>query len=490
MKIFKISSFDISSKKKLEQKPYASALNKSFIQPPVYGGFLSGPAADTFTKTSPEISFGANLITSQSKFKRLVKKRTMHCIYCNKVLVDEDQLNRLEKSGVFSGSIKNFVAQTKQFYKSMHKAHRTVFRMIANYAVKSPQTTLEQVMQTLYPKALRHLRKSQNPLFTQLKNCARNLPPEYRTRFAAFMRIQECKLKDKPFINEFSAKEFNYQLRNMCKTVSNDRLSSMMLQKAGLLIHPSFKDIHTEVPENIVYKIFNINVKHNSNLKKIKEELPQSKEAIMLQTIYGIRLTGQKLSRNDIIELCDRAIKEISGIPVKVPFSNKSFRYDLIEALDGLPDEKLKRKMLNITKKLPTSMENPYSFITKHATASSDKIGHNLLFPSIVTIEHLKTKYDHGKNVIGNYALCCAFDNNFVRSNRNMRIVLQHYNQENPQKYFNEIFEVVRSGELSVEDCLMQVRTFEEQSGQKIDTSAIADLIEVSETKNKKKGKF
>lgn len=473
MKIFGISSFDISSNKRFEQKQYVSALNKSFIQPPVSGQLLAMPVADTFTKTSPEISFGANLINSQSQFKRLVRKRTMHCIYCHKVLVDEEQLNRLEKSGVFSGPVKDFVAQTKQFYKSMHKAHRTVFRMVSDYAVKSPQTTLEQVMQSIYPKALRHLRKSQNPLFTQLKNCARKLPPEYREKFAAFMRIQECKLKDKPFVNKFSAKEFNYQLQNMCKTVSNDRLGSLMLQKASLLTHPSFKDAQAEVPENIIYKIFNINVKNNNNLKKIKKELPQSKEAIMLQAIYAIRLAGQKLSRNDIIEHCDRAINELSGIPVKVPFSNKAFRYDLIEALDGLPDEKLKRKMLNITRDLPTSMENPYSFITKHATASSDKIGHNLLFPSIVTIEHMKTKYDHGKNVIGNYALCCAFDNNFVRSNRNMRVVLRHYNPENPQKYFNEIFEVVKDGKLALEDALEQVRTFQSQSGIKIDTSAL-----------------
>ena len=39
------------------------------------------------------------------------------------------------------------------------------------------------------------------------------------------------------------------------------------------------------------------NVKNNNNLKKIKKELPQSKEAIMLQAIYAIRLAGQKLSR-------------------------------------------------------------------------------------------------------------------------------------------------------------------------------------------------
>lgn len=481
MKIFGISAFNLSSKNTTEQKHKVSSLNKAFIQHP-----FTSYERDTFTRQKTDISFGANLITSQSKFKRLVRTRTMHCIYCNKVLVDEEALNRLEKSGVFSGPIKNFTAQTKQYYKSMHKAHKTVFRMIADYASKSPQTTLEQVMQALYPKALKHLRKSQKPLFDKLKNCAKSLPPEYKEKFSKFMKIQNCKLTDKPFINQFSAKEFNYNLFNMCKTVGNDRLRNIMFNNASHLTHPSFKEKDAAVPDNILFGIFNINAKHNSNLKRIKDELPKSKENIMLQGIYNIRLAGQKLSRNDIIELCDRAIHEIMGIPVKVPFSNKTFRYDLNELLTGLPDENLKRKMLNITKDLPTSMENPYSFITKHATASSEKVGHNLLFPSIVTIEHMKTKYDKGKNIIGNYALCCAFDNNFVRSNRNMNIVLNHYNPENPQKYFNEIFEVVKDGELSLEDALEQVATFQEQSGRKIDTSTLDGFIPKPQPHKKK----
>ncbi len=473
MKIFGINAFYTGLKNTTGQKDKPSPLNSLYIHPASHNLI----SADTFTKTSPEISFGANLITSQSKFKRLVRTRTMHCIYCNKVLVDEEELNRLEKGGVFSEPIDSFINKTKKYYTSMHEAHRKVYKMISKYAQQSPQTTLEQVMLTLYPRAMRNLRKSQKPLFDKLYNSAKNLPPEYKERFDAFMKIQEYKLKDKPFINEFSAKEFNYNLYNMCKTVGNDRLKNIMISKAGYLTHPTFKNKDEEIPEKLLFKIYDINTKYKNSVKAFLKEVPPAKDSIMLQIIYAIRLAGQKLSRNDIIELCDRAVNEIIGLPVKVPFSNKTFRYDLNEALDGLPDEALKRKMLNITKDLPTSMENPYSFIAKHAGASSEKIGHNLLFPSTVTIEHLKTKYDNGQNVIGNYALSCAFDNNFVRSNRNMNVVLNHYNPRNPQKYFNEIFQVVKEGLLSVEDALEQVATFQEQSGRKIDTSALNSII-------------
>lgn len=482
MRIFGISAFYTGLRNNTEQKYKTSPLNRSFLHSPL------DITKDTFTKS--DVSFGANLITSQSKFKRLVRTRTMHCIYCNKVLVDEDELNRLEKSGVFAEPISSFISKTKKYYPSMHNAHRKVYRMLSKYAQQSPQTTLEQVMLTLYPGALRSLRKSQKPLFDKLYNCSKNLPPEYKERFDAFMKLQECKLKDKPFINEFSAKEFNYNLYNMCKTVGNDRLKNIMISKAGYLTHPAFKNKNEEIPEKLLYKIYDINIKHNHGSNDPLKEVPPTKEAILLQVIYAIRLAGQKLSRNDIIELCDRAVNEILGIPVKVPFSNKTFRYDLNEALDGLPDEALKRKMLNITKDLPTSMENPYSFIAKHAGASSEKIGHNLLFPSIVTIEHMKTKYDNGKNIIGNYALSCAFDNNFARSNHNMNVVLNHYNPNNPQKYFNEIFQVVKDGLLSVEDALQQVATFEEQSGRKINTSALDGLVKTSVKTKKRHHKY
>lgn len=477
MKIFGINAFNINVKNKAEQN-----LNLRFI--PYYS--MTKPAVDTFSRQTSDITFSGNLINSPSKFKKLVRTRTMHCIYCNKVLVDEEAINKLERNGVFSGSIKDFITQTQQYYPSMHKAQRMVYRIISSYAKQSPQTTLAQVMQSVYPKALNHLRKSQKPLFDELQKYAEELPPEYKQKFSAFMKIQNCKLKDKPFINEFSAKEFNYNLYNMCKTVGNDRLKTLMLSKASCLTHPSFKNTDENIPDSLIQKIYDIKAKHKSALIKAKEELPQTKDAIMLQVIYAIRLAGQKLSRNDIIELCDRAVNEILQIPVKVPFSNKTFRYDLCETLAGLPDETLRRKMLHVTKALPTSMENPYSFITKHATASSEKIGHNLLFPSVVTIEHLKTKYDNGKNTLGNYALCCAFDNNYLRSNRNMNFVLSRYNSKNPQKYFNEIFAVVKEGALALEDALQQVATFEEQSGLKINTSALKGFIPKPQTQPKK----
>ena len=174
MKIFGISAFNLNS---TQQKYKFSDFSRHYSQYPSHN-----LANDTFTRTSPEITFGANIINNPSKFKKLVRTRTMHCIYCNKVLVDEEELNKLERNGVFTGPIKDFVNKTQQYYPSMHKAQRTVFRIISRYATQSPQTTLAQVMQSAYPSALNHLRKSQKPMFEELAKYAEELPPEYKKR--------------------------------------------------------------------------------------------------------------------------------------------------------------------------------------------------------------------------------------------------------------------------------------------------------------------
>ena len=475
MKIFGINSFNIDNVKQNYYHKNCFNIQQKYIQSPIEQDiFIKSNTINPLQNTN--ITFGARIIKSQSGFKALVRKRTMHCIYCNKVLVDEDRLNKLQKSGIFSGSIKTFINKTKEFYPSMHRTHKTVFRIISAYAKKSPQTTLEQVIQDLYPKALKKLRKSQTPLFEKLHKKAKALPPEYQVKFTKFMQIQNYRLSDKAYINEFSGKEFNYMLKNMSKTIDNDRLVSTMLGYANHLNHPVFKDKEAQIPENLLNKIFNRNKIYNKNTNIIP--IQETKTEVMLHIINEIKRIGQKLNRNDIIKLCNKAENEVVGLPVKVPFSNKTFRYDLNEALENLPDETLKKEMMQLTYLLPTSMNNPYSFIAKHESASSEKIGHNLLFPSIVTIEHMKTKFDSGKNIMGNYALSCAFDNNYVRSNRNMSVVLNRYNKENPQKYFNEIFEVVRNGEITIEDVVAQVKTFEEQSGKKIDITPIKNLIE------------
>lgn len=463
MKVTGVTNFQFSSKRRLENNQYDYSLSKSFTQP-----------SDSFSKGQTDISFTA--IKTQAQFRRLIRQREVHCIYCRKVMLDEDMLNKLDQSGLYGGSVKDFVAHTKKFYRSMHAPQQKVYDMITNYAKRAPKTTLAQIMQDLYPSALKNLRKSQKPIFESIKEAALELPPEYKTKFNKFMRIQTFRLKDKPYVNEFSPKEFNYKLKNMCKTVNNDRLLNEMLKDANYLNHPAFKDEVLELPVNLLNGIFGINFKNKDLAKYLKPDLKQkAPDEIMLYVIDKIKRNGRKLNRPDIIELCDTASKEINKIPVKVPFSNKTFRYDLKEALQGLEDKDLVERILSLTNELPTSITNPYSFITKHAFASSEKIGHNLFRPSVVTIEHMHPTKNEGPNVIGNFALSCEADNNY-RQNFNMNFILSKYDDDNPQKYFNELYDDVKIGRIDKADVQEQVKTFEKQSGRKINTEELDKL--------------
>lgn len=463
MKITGITNFQFNNKRRLENNHTDYSLSKSFTQP-----------ADSFSKKTPELTFTA--IKSQAQFKRLIQTREVHCIYCRKVMLDEDMLNKLEQTGLYGGPVSDFVKGTKRFYRSMHTPHQQVYDMISSYAKRAPNTTLSQIMQDLYPSALNKLRKSQKPVFQEIRKAAAELPPEIKTKFNNVMRIQTFRLKDKPYVCEFSPKEFNYKLKNMCKTVNNDRLLNEMLKDANYLNHPAFKEKGTDIPINILHSIFGINLKHNAVSKKLVPELQnKTPDEIMLYVINKIKKNGKKLNRPDIIELCENAAKQVNKIPVKVPFSNKTFRYDLREALQGLNDKDLALRILKIADDLPTSITNPYSFITKHANASSEKIGHNLFRPSIVTIEHMAPSANGGKSVMGNYALSCEVDNNY-RQHKNMNVVLNKYNPDNPQKYFNELYDDVKKGRLDKEDVQKQVKTFEEQSGRKINTDLLDKL--------------
>lgn len=463
MKITGITNYQFSSKRKIENNQYDYSLSKSFTQP-----------ADSFSKEQSNVSFTA--IKTQSQFRRLIHQREVHCIYCRRVMLDEDMLNKLEQSGLYGGPVKDFVAQTKKFYRSMHTPHQQVFDMITNYAKSAPNTTLSQIISDLYPTALKKLRKSQKPVFDEIKQAASELPPEYKTKFNKFMRIQTFRLKDKPYVNEFSAKEFNYKLKNMCKTVSNDRLLTEMLRDANYLNHPAFKDSNLELPANLLNSIFGINLKHKAASKYLKPDLlEKAPDEIMLFVIDKVKKNGKKLNRPDIVELCNDASRQVNKVPVKVPFSNKTFRYDLKEALEGLEDKDLFNRIMRLTDNLPISITNPYSFITKHANASSEKIGHNLFRPSVVTIEHMNPTKKGGQNVIGNFALSCEGDNNF-RQHYDMNIILNKYNIDNPQKYFNELFNDVKTGRFEKEDVQKQVKTFEDQSGRKINTDELDKL--------------
>lgn len=199
-----------------------------------------------------------------------------------------------------------------------------------------------------------------------------------------------------------------------------------------------------------------------------KEEI--TKEYLQLLIVDKLRSYADILNRKDLRQFCDIAEKTIKKQHVVIKFSNKSFRYDLKEVLDGMPDEKLKNKILDLSYKLPTSATSYNAFITKHEKSASDAIGYYLLRPSIATIEHVNPKSTKapGVNIIKNYVLACERCNN-NRSSDDLKEYIKPFPIENQQLYFKDLMEDVKRKHIDKETYEAMVENFFKYSGRKIE---------------------
>ena len=85
------------------------------------------------------------------------------------------------------------------------------------------------------------------------------------------------------------------------------------------------------------------------------------------------------------------------------------FLYDLNEAIVDLPDKELKKVIMTIASKLPTSGDSSTSFIIKYTSKTADKLVYNYLWPIIATVEHIWPKSIGGpKTDVSNCGGACA----------------------------------------------------------------------------------
>ena len=453
---FKIPAMNF---KKNNQIDYSSQRFPVRTNPVCYTG-------DTFVKQNLSVpSFG--IINGQRKFKDLVLKKTIHCIYCNRPLLSDKILDKLKSSGVFSGGIRNFSQEMFYYIDYMHPTEKEVLKKITIMAFDFPNIRLSEAIKRLYPQANKELLAEQLPIIQELSSLTEKLPRGFKTRFKKLLKISKYRLLEREYIpGEFSGKEFSYKIKRIEETIKDKTLAQKILNLTEPLTHPVFKKANTPLDEKFIDKILNLTQTRDVN----KSNLTKSDLQIIL--IEQIKKYAEILNRKDIINLCDTAIKTIEQKPVKIKFSNKAFLYDLNEALYGLQDFELRSKINAIVKRLPTSRTSVNAFITKHEMAASDAIGYDMLRPSIVTIEHMKPKSKDGASELYNYALACERDNN-SRSNVDMKDFIESFPIQNQRNYFREIFEVVKKGKLSRSDAIGMLNTFCEQSGRQIDINSL-----------------
>ena len=421
-----------------------------------------GPENDVFVKQDKSNpSFG--IIKTASDFRHLAAKKTIHCIYCSRPLLSNKILDKLKCSGIFSGNIRDFAQEMFYYIDYLHPTEKEFLKKVTIMAFDYPKIRLSEAIKKMYPEANKELLKEQIPILKELSSISERLPRGYKTKFKKLITISRYRLYEKEYIpDEFSGKEFSYKIKRIEETIKDKILAQKIIKLTEPLTHPLFKKANLPLTEKFINKILALTQTRDVDKSKL------TKADLQIILIGQIQKYAEILNRKDIINLCDTAIKTIEHKPVKIKFSNKAFKYDLNEALEGMPDEELRKEIDKIAGRLPNSRNSVNSFITKHEMAASDAIGYDLLRPSIVTIEHMKPKSKGGPNEMYNYALACERDNN-IRSNGDMEEFITQFPIQNQKNYFKEIFEEVKKGNISRSDAIKMVDTFCEQSGRQID---------------------
>ncbi len=410
--------------------------------------FYTNKPLSLHLEDSTTINFSG--IKTQKEFRDITRNRVVHCFYCKTPMLNQKYIEELKDQGVFSGSIKDFVKEIAPYKEYLKPASLEIFEKIEEIAKNAPQTHLSRIIQTLHKESIVKLRKIQNPILNKIEEESTNLSPKCKEEFKRIMQIHRNRLNGIPQIEEFSAKDFSYKLQRCCETITNKRIQQELIQYAGIIDHPSFKENILYLPEKVMGTI----LKDKSN---VNYKLPVNARSIQLSIIEDVKQRGVKLGRNDIIELCRNAEKMLSNIPVIVPFSNKNLGYDISTTIKGYTDYSTYERIKSFLRQLPTSDSNQNSFITKHKLSDNDTIGYYLLKPSNCTIEHLivESRRIPIVNKIWDWALACGPCNN-KRSDGNLAKYLEKFPLEHQQTYFNDIAGVVNDGILDLKDFLIQ----------------------------------
>lgn len=241
-------------------------------------------------------------IQTQGEFRDLARRRVIHCPYCGKPMIAVGALYDMKRNGVFSGPIKEFVRQVKPYEDCLKPGNREVFNSIEKYALTAPNTHLSRVIKYMHGDSIVKLRTTQKPIFNEFVRSAYELPEEYKQTFKTFMKNQRNRLLEIPYIEKFNSDDFEYKVKRMSETVSNERLKGLLIQLSSSLNHQAFDDPNIEIPDKIIKKIFPNKI-NNSKLTKLVLELNNKNKKIQLDNncLPLVILSCPKGSNNSLL---------------------------------------------------------------------------------------------------------------------------------------------------------------------------------------------
>ena len=416
------------------------------------------------------VSFSAKAPMSGKEFARKYGK-FMTCLYTGDPMLPSNELSKMKKRGFFKGPIKEVIHKTKPYSKMFIEPNSTeqeVYRRIERAAQEEPNITLTELFQSWYKGTRSQFRREQKPYFDEIKTLGAQLPPEYTERFYKFMEATDRKLYDEPVLQKFSLKEFKYKIEKTLEKTTDLNLKNRVSNLLNILSHESFANDKANLSPEMIKKIFdfkNIKVPYKKSqyydkyLKGYETDKPMVQIKILenMKTLFGLK-GYKKLER-----LCDDSINKILGKPVRVPFSNKSFLYDLDnKVLKDLPDQRLKAKILTTAKMLPSSAQSADALIFKLHDAYADLIGDRLFNPALFSIEHLHPASKGGADDMINCALAKRWINT-MRGNEDLDKFIIGFDIKNQYKYAENLVKLNHKKKVMPSDAIGQLETIERE---------------------------
>lgn len=344
------------------------------------------------------------------------------CMYTGIKMIDPKRMVQLLNTNAFSRSTPEVISILDRFKDSLTGNEAKVFNILKSLSLAYPEKNLQELLKEVEPIYKRRLRKKQAPIFKKIIDLSHELPNKYKYPFKCLMDDTHKKLDEKPVVIPFSSYEYKYILEKVRQE----------LEEKG-----------TKKEKRVIKKLIEEAKKFanstNSNTLQNQTKVLRFQEIILKQSV----LKDHKRLKS-LVELSKSRLKREEVI---LPFSKKTFLYDLEKVLKNLHNRKLKEKMLSTAQGLPTSQESLSAFVLKLSANPHEKIGYKLLWPSVASIEHLLPRSSGGVNELANYGSATTRANSSRKSiDFCEQLRLYPETRQNCQKYVDRLIELNHQG--------------------------------------------
>ncbi len=334
------------------------------------------------------ISFSG--IQNSSKLRMLFAYK-LPCIYSGIPMIDPKILSRWMKNGTFKRPIADVLNALEPHRDSFTGMEAKILDLITERAKVHPQKNIHEILQEVKPVYSRRLRKKQTPIFHELTEAAYDLPPEYLHKFKNLMADTEKKLNEKPVVIPFSSYEFKYKLSKIRDDIAQG------------------SDIKSK-------KVMNKLMKESKRFSNTTSGSTIERQKQVLWFLEHILKKSVLKNNEQLRNLIDISKSRLNREEIVVPFTRKTFLYDLLRILEDLPNAKLYEKMVSVAQKLPTSQESFSAYVLKIANEQPDKIGHRIVWPSLASVEHLLPRSCGGLDEMANFGGATTRENSNRKS--------------------------------------------------------------------------